>query len=293
MKASVVITTYNRKDEVLRCVDSVLASDYPDFETIVVDNASQDGSSEALRSRFGDRVSVLEPGFNLNAAGGRNFGAKAAKGGLILFVDSDNVIDRRLLRALVDVFTAHADCGMAGCVMCYLSDKRKIWCAGADIDMTTSRTRYRHAGCDIATVAETEPYEVGHIPNLFMVRKADFDAIGGFYEPYGIMFEESDLAERLRKLGKRILVVPQALDYHDQPILSDGSLRSYGMHTTSRAYLIARNRNMFMRRNAGFLGKAAYFTVFLPMFAAYYLRIALRHRAWGIAAAYLRGALGM
>ena len=45
MKVSIVITTYNRKDEVLRCVDSVLASDWPSFETIVVDNASSDETS--------------------------------------------------------------------------------------------------------------------------------------------------------------------------------------------------------------------------------------------------------
>lgn len=172
MKVSIVITTCNRKDEVLRCVESVLASDWPSIETIVMDNASSDGTSDALRNRVGSKINVLEPGKNLNAAGGRNYGAKAAKGDLILFVDSDNVIDRRLIGSLVETFQTNPDCGMAGCVMCYLSDPHKIWCAGADIDMITSRTYYRHAGCDVSSVVETMPYEVGHLPNLFMVRKA-------------------------------------------------------------------------------------------------------------------------
>jgi len=292
MKVSAVITTYNRKNDVLRCVESVLASDFADLETIVVDNASQDGTADALREKFGSRITVIEPGANLNAAGGRNCGAKAATGDLIVFIDSDNVVDCRLVSTLADVLATRPDCGMAGCVMCYFSDKRKIWCAGADIDMVSSRTHYRNAGCDISSISGDEPYEVGHLPNLFMVRKRDFDELGGFYEPYGIMFEESDLAERIRHGGKKILVVPRALDYHDQPILSGDSLRAWGLHTVSRAYVIARNRNLFMRRNAGFVGKMAYFTMFLPLFTAYYVRIAVRHRAWHIARAYMRGAFG-
>ena len=292
MKVSAVITTYNRKNDVLRCVESVLASDFADLETIVVDNASQDGTAQALRERFGSAITVAEPGANLNAAGGRNFGARAASGEFIVFIDSDNVVDRRLVSALADVLASRPDCGMAGCVMCYFSDKRKIWCAGADIDMLSSRTHYRNAGRDISSVTEAEPYEVGHLPNLFMVRKRDFDELGGFYEPYGIMFEESDLAERIRRSGKKILVVPSALDCHDQPILSGDSLRAWGLHTVSRAYVIARNRNLFMRRNAGFVGKLVYFTLFLPLFTAYYVRIAVRHRAWHIARAYMRGAFG-
>ena len=171
-----------------------------------------------------------------------------------------------------------------------------VWCAGADISPFSFRTRYRHAGENVGAVAETEPYEVGHLPNAFMVRAAAFRALGGFHEPYGIMFEESDLAERIRRgeagPGTKVLVDPRPLDAHDVPLLTDGSLRAYGLQEPFRAQILARNRNLFVARNAPLPRRLLFFLVFWPLFTAYYLRVILARRRPDVAKAYLAGAFG-
>lgn len=87
MKVSAVITTYNRKNDVLRCVESVLASDFADLETIVVDNASQDGTAQALRERFGSAITVGDKERDIEA------GRAAGVGTNILFAGTFPDID--------------------------------------------------------------------------------------------------------------------------------------------------------------------------------------------------------
>ncbi len=294
---SAIVVTRDRKDQTLRCIHSLLAQE-GDFslEVVVVDNASSDGTLTALANAFGSRVRVVRNETNRMAAGGRNDGAKVATGNLLLFLDSDNVARPGFVAALADILVRHPNAGMAGCVMTHLDPSDRIWCAGADISLLTGRTHYRHASKPVASVAETEPYETGHLPNAFMVRATDFRALGGFYEPYGIMFEESDLAERIRHseggTGRKILVDPRPLDAHDVPLITDGSLRAYGLQSPFRARLLARNRNLFMRRNAHPFQRLAFFTLFWPLYTAYYLRVILSHHRPDIAKAYLKGAIG-
>jgi glycosyltransferase involved in cell wall biosynthesis len=58
-RVSVIIPTYNRKDYVREAIDSVLAQTYTDYEIIVVDDGSSDGTEAVLRERYGDRIRYL------------------------------------------------------------------------------------------------------------------------------------------------------------------------------------------------------------------------------------------
>lgn len=74
----IVICNYNKKEYVLRCIQSVLESDTQDYSIYVVDNASSDGSADAIRARYGDQVTVLENKENLGGSGGFNRGIRYA-----------------------------------------------------------------------------------------------------------------------------------------------------------------------------------------------------------------------
>jgi len=89
-KVSVVIPTYNRLPMLKEAVRSVLAQDFEDFELIVVDDASTDGTFEELK-QFGGRVKVIEHEENRGVSAARNRGVLHAKGKYVAFLDSDDL----------------------------------------------------------------------------------------------------------------------------------------------------------------------------------------------------------
>jgi len=110
LKVSALIPTYNRRTHILRAIESVLVQTVPVDEIIVVDDGSSDGSAEAIHSRFGSRVSVVQQK-NAGVSAARNRGIREARGEWIALLDSDDVwlppkIERQLevLAALGDDF---------------------------------------------------------------------------------------------------------------------------------------------------------------------------------------------
>ncbi len=89
-KVSVIIPTYNRLSMVKEAVDSVLKQDFEDFELIVVDDASTDGTVEEIK-RYGGRVRLLEQSENRGVSAARNKGILLARGKYIAFLDSDDL----------------------------------------------------------------------------------------------------------------------------------------------------------------------------------------------------------
>ncbi len=94
MRLSVIVTVYNRKDDVGPCLDSILAQQFPDMELIVVDDGSQDGSGEVIASYVQRYPDLIVPLFQENAgvAAARNLGLSAARGDFVTYVDSDDRI---------------------------------------------------------------------------------------------------------------------------------------------------------------------------------------------------------
>ena len=90
MKVSALIPTYNRRTHVIRAIDSVLAQTSLVDEIIVVDDGSTDGSAEAVRSRYGSRVTLIQQK-NSGVSAARNRGIREARGEWIAFLDSDDV----------------------------------------------------------------------------------------------------------------------------------------------------------------------------------------------------------
>jgi glycosyltransferase involved in cell wall biosynthesis len=89
-KISVIIPTYNRLPMLKEAVDSVLAQDFEDFELIVVDDGSTDGTYEAIKE-YGGRVKVLQNPQNRGVSAARNKGILHAKGKYLAFLDSDDL----------------------------------------------------------------------------------------------------------------------------------------------------------------------------------------------------------
>jgi len=93
MRFSIVIPTYNRKDLLRRCLAAATNQDYPDYEVIVVDDGSTDGTGEMVRREF-PRVRYIRQEPNRGPAAARNRGIEAATGEIIAFTDDDCVPPR-------------------------------------------------------------------------------------------------------------------------------------------------------------------------------------------------------
>jgi GT2 family glycosyltransferase len=115
MTLSIVIICWNDRDFILPCIESIYAeTDGLDFEIIVSDNGSTDGSIKSIRERYPD-VRVIENGVNLGFGGGNNAGFKAAKGAYVLILNPDTIIKHGALPKLVDFANQHPEAAAFGC----------------------------------------------------------------------------------------------------------------------------------------------------------------------------------
>ena len=108
--ASVVIPTYNRKTYIRETLDSVLEQNFPDFEVIVVDDGSTDGTHEVIQPYL-DRIRYIRQQ-NRGAAAARNIGVRNARGAYIAFMDSDDLSVPEHLQILYDFLARNPEYAM-------------------------------------------------------------------------------------------------------------------------------------------------------------------------------------
>jgi len=113
-KVSVIIPTYNRRELVQEAIDSVLAQTYTDYEIIVVDDGSTDGTREALQERYGDRIRYVWQE-NQGESAARNRGIEMARGEYIAFLDSDDVWLPEKLSKQVNLLDYSPEVGLVCC----------------------------------------------------------------------------------------------------------------------------------------------------------------------------------
>jgi len=107
---SVIIPTYNRRNYIRESLDSVLAQDFYDFEVIVVDDGSTDGTEEEVRP-YQDRICYTRQE-NKGAGAARNVGIRKARGQYIAFMDSDDLSRPHHLKCLSSFLDRNPECAM-------------------------------------------------------------------------------------------------------------------------------------------------------------------------------------
>lgn len=147
----VVICNYNKKDFVLQCVQSVLESKEKNFDIYVVDNASSDGSAEALKKAYGNRITVIENKENLGGSGGFNTGLRIVRDkgySYFMCLDDDAAVDENALSVLYHYMEEHTDTGMAGCRVYHTHRCRIIFSrVDCSLILTTARQKRLERTC--------------------------------------------------------------------------------------------------------------------------------------------------
>lgn len=127
-KISVVVPVYNVENLISKCLDSILAQTFKDFEIVAVDDGSNDGSADILNSYAEKNPQTVKVIHQTNAGlgGARNTGIEAARGEYIAFIDSDDYIAENMLEKMLTLAAEHkAD--IAVCGFRYITESGKTW----------------------------------------------------------------------------------------------------------------------------------------------------------------------
>jgi GT2 family glycosyltransferase len=203
---SVVVCSCNGARTVRECCEGLRKIDYPDFEVIVVDDGSTDGTG-AIAREYGFRV-ISTPNRGLSNA--RNTGAHAATGEIVAYIDDDAYPDPHWLSYLAQTFLNTDAAAVGGPNIPPPGD-------GALADCIANAP-----GGPVHVLVSD--HEAEHIPGCNMAfRKAELDAIGGFDPQFRVAGDDVDLCWRLQERGRSIRFCPAAMVWHHRR----GSVRTY------------------------------------------------------------------
>jgi GT2 family glycosyltransferase len=231
---SVIIPNWNGKKFLAECIDSLKGQTFHDFETILVDNGSTDGSAEFAEKRFGEFIRVLRNKENLGFAGGNNIGIREARGEYIVLLNNDTWAEPAWLEELVKATYLNRPIGMWASKVYSYYKRNQIEAVGELIywdGLNRSRGQYECEEGQYERMEETFfPPGCGG-----MYRKVIFEEIGLFDEDFFAYGDDAEIGIRARLAGWRCVFVPKAVLYHK----NSGST---GQYSPFKAFHVERNR---------------------------------------------------
>jgi len=260
---SVIIPNWNGKRFLEECMDSLKGQSFQNFETILVDNGSTDGSAEFAEKRYGEFIRVLRNKENLGFTGGNNVGIKASKGEYIVLLNNDTWADPRWLEELAKATRFDPPIGMWGSKVCSYYQRDRIEGVGELIywdGLCRARGQYEQDHGQYNAMEEILfPPGCGA-----MYRKSLLDEIGLFDEDFFTYADDSDVGIRARLAGWKCLYVPSAIVYHK----NSGTA---GQYSPFKAFYVERNRLWITIKYFPFplLFLSIFFTFYRFVFQAY------------------------
>lgn len=226
-RTSILIVSYNTRDLTLACLRSVFEQTIPGtFEVIVVDNASADGSADAIEQEFGRCITLIRSDENLGFARANNVAAKRASGEYLLLLNPDTVVLDRAIDRLVAFAEANPQAGIWGGRTVFADGslnpsscwrRMTLWSLLSQAVGLSSLLRG-------SALFNPEAYggwardterEVDIVTGCFLLIRRDlWKRLGGFDERFFMYGEEADLCLRARNLGARPMVTPDATIVH-------------------------------------------------------------------------------
>ena len=233
MRASIIIVNWNGLDLLPTCLDSLLAQTFKEFEIVIVDNGSTDGSAELIRDRY-PSVKLIRLSKNMGFAAGNNIGYENSAGEYIVTLNNDTRADPKWLEELVAVADAHPHAGMVGCRICSFDDPDIIDSLGMGISLDgMARGRYRLRRFSSLHMQRVEDIL---LPSACaaLYRRVMINEIGFFDDDFFAYCEDIDLGLRGRWAGWEAILATDAVIYHKYS-------ETGGIFTPFKVYSVERN----------------------------------------------------
>lgn len=200
MLFSIIIPTYNRKDKLLKCLESLYVQDFPKdkYEVIVVDDCSTDDTYRLLSKQ---KVTLLKLEKRMGPSVARNFGASKAKGKYLVFTDSDCLVTSDWLKKIYEGYKNYPNVIAVGGGV--INKSKSVF---GKYENFIYRSYIRENSSYISTKRDELPFALGNISYV----KDFFMDIGGFNEkiPYCCSGEDALLKEKALKRRKKFLYLP-------------------------------------------------------------------------------------
>ncbi len=254
---SIIVLNYNGREDTMACLRSLEHLTYSRVTTIMVDNASSDGTADAVR-RLYPNVTVMETGTNLGFTGGNNVAIRYALehgADYILLLNNDTIVAPDFLNVMVEVMEQDKSIGVTGPMIYYHNNPETIWTAGGVID-------WKHGTTSMIGLNQMDMSQFGLSPTTvdfvsgcaLLARREVWEKVGVLDDKFFMYYEETEWCVRASRAGFKIALVPMAMIWHKISIEERAtSPRTY--------YYMVRNRLLFLHKTGAGYQTWAY-TVF-------------------------------
>jgi len=226
---SILVLNCNGKHLLKPCLESIFEQNFTDYELVVVDNNSNDGSTEYIKENF-PNITLIENPENFGFAGGNNAGIKACNGEWIFFLNNDAILEKSCLEFLAK----HIETKQLIYMPLMLKADSPEFVDSAGDMLYPWGYAYRYDNVPASKFLESKEIALACC-GAAMFNRELIEKLNGFDEDFFLYYEDVDLSLRARHLGAKIWLVPQAKVFHK------GSA-TVGKKTSSRLYYIERNR---------------------------------------------------
>ena len=242
-RASIVVLCYNGLEETTRpCLESIIASTpIDDYELIIVDNASLDGTAKYLQAFAAQHTNVRIQLNNNNKgyAGGNNDGIRLAKGQYIVLLNNDTLVPVGWLDQLLKLFNKQSGVGLLGPVTNSAGNEQRIELKGLN-EKNFEKVSEAYIEQQRGVWYPTE--KLGFF--CVAMRRTVLDKIGYLDEKFGIgMFEDDDYCVRAKKAGFILAIVEDCFVYHK------GSMSFNKLTGASYLELFEKNKAYFRKKH--------------------------------------------
>lgn len=213
---SVIVVNYNGRDLLKSFMPSIINMKYPNFEVILVDNASKDNSVNIVKKLF-PKVKIIQNTKNDGTAEGSNVGLSLAKGEFILWLSNDMEIEPDFLNQLVELANSSKNIGICTCKMKRITENfeklNQIDSVGGNLDIFGFPS-----AIGINQIDKGQLDQVSEVFFSFggalLIKKSVLDLVGGYDPAFFTLADDIDLCWRVRLAGFKVMVQPSAVLYH-------------------------------------------------------------------------------
>lgn len=250
---SIIIDNWNGNKFLDKCLSSVFSQKYPDFETILIDDASVDDSAEQAKKKF-SQITLISNKKHVGFAKACNQGAEIAKGKYLLFLNNDTVVTPSFLFPLVEDLENDSRIAIAQPKILNLTNRQIL---DEVVNLLTPFGFLYHYGFGEKDSSVFNRKRCTFSPKgaCFITRKAIFSNLRGLDERFYCYFEETDYAWRTWLAGFKVIFEPASTIYH----FGGGSLSQ--QTSTKRDYFSFRNRLNSLITNLSFF----WLVILLPL----------------------------
>lgn len=242
---SIVVVTYKNRQLLEKAIDSILQTNYPRFEVVIVVNSNEDGSLDFLRqiAKSDDRLIVIDAKENIGHSAGMNLAVQKSRSEYIAKLDDDVIVDPNWLKELIKILLGKPKVGQAQSNIIEFDlfrngKAREKSAKVSDLDYLVIATRERYTK-DVEEIFFASSCATA-------MKKELFNKAGGLDEALFVYFDDADLGWRLRLMGYKNYIVPGSMVYHKGRITLRRN-RVFGIYHFRKNHIamLIKNYNLF------------------------------------------------